>query len=268
MTVRSNIFAVAFGVAASVAMFAAPADAAISWVGRNTGAGTALGGWMTAAPGFVETANPTFTGGGTITGTVPLAMSNPLRLTGTAGTLSQAVPQMTGTNNLSTPVRPSAANRGITLTQFSSGLNSFGFFLQNVNTNTLGTGTQGGPVIVTLTDSSGANTITICGTGVSGVCTGSNYGAAFANNAINANALEYAGTTTGGGSCVETPCRTAEFFGFTGITGPITNITISAAGGVQYAIGDYFEAPEPASMALFGAGLLGLGIARRRRKAA
>lgn len=274
MTVRSNIFAVAFGVATSVAMFAAPADAATSWVGRGTGAGTALGNWMAATPGFLETLSPTAAiGNGTAIVTLsPLAVTSALKLTASLGTMSTGLPLMTGTSHVIpdvTPLRTSNANgaRTITLTQFSSGLNSFGFFLQNYNT--IGTGTQGGNVVVTLTDSSGSSSITICGTSLAGACSTLSYGAAIANNApFPFGPLEYAGST-GVGTCEPTgACHKAEFFGFTGIVGPITNITISGAGGVQYAIGDYFEAPEPASMVLLGAGLLGLGIARRRRNAA
>jgi hypothetical protein len=60
------------------------------------------------------------------------------------------------------------------------------------------------------------------------------------------------------------PPGTTQFVGFYGST-DITSITISTANAPDFAFGDFVDVPEPASLAVLGVGLLGIGVGRWRR---
>ncbi len=251
-----------FGMAAGLSVIS-DAQATTAYVGRGTAAtdSSALYAWIGGRGGvWFEDATSTLSATGA--GNIPLTNAGTsVKATANLGGLSvSSALQMFATNagSLNGPQVISAnASRNITLSNFSPSITAFGFYLEN------GANAQAANVTITLTDSQGTSTIVIAPS--SAVSFGGTNPAAA--TVLSTNDTVY---RLDGPAAPNPSENTAEFIGFSDLLG-VTQIAISAGGAntMKLELGDFFSstapAPEPASMALLGAGLLGLGWARRKR---
>ena len=262
MSFGMKTFGLLFGLVAGLSAIN-DAQATTAYVGRGTAAidNSALYAWIGGRGGaWYEDATSTLVASGA--NNIPLTNAGmSINATANVGGLSVAPTlHMFGTNagNLNGPqVISATAIRNITLSNFSPLITAFGFYLEN------GANAQAANVTITLTDTKGTTTIVIAPTSV--VTFGG-------TNAASPTVLSTNDTVYRlDGPAAPSPSEnTAEFIGFSDITG-LTSITINAGNSntMKLEIGDFFSstapAPEPASMALLGAGLFGLGWARRKR---
>lgn len=263
MTGFSKALSFLAGAAAMVAVSASDAYAALSYIGRDTStsaaSGTAISKWFTNAGAVKTTLTPTgVTGSGTGTMNIPLGFSTGVTTpafassqTPGASTLSTGTPGSLSGAPAGSVFVDSTTARSITITGFSPLATSFGFFLENAN---LGATAQTGTVTIVMTDSLGG--VSAIQVTAAGVVTADNK----STSAGGAGLFNGANATDGS--------QNAQFVGFTGTT-PISQIVISGTAGVRWELGSFYEGavPEPASMVLLGAGLAGLGVLRRRKKA-
>lgn len=262
MSFGIKAFGLLVGMVASLSAVSS-AQATTAYVGRGTAAtdSSALYAWIGGRGGaWYEDATSTLVASGA--NNIPLTNAGTaISATANVGGLSVASTlHMFSTNagNLNGPqVISSLPLRNITLQGFSPSITAFGFYLEN------GANAQAANVTITLTDSKGTSTIVISsGSAVS-------FGG---TNPVSANVLSTNDTIyrLDGPAAASPSANTAEFIGFSDISG-LTSVTINAGGSnvMKLEIGDFFSstapAPEPASMALLGAGLFGLGWARRKR---
>jgi len=290
------------GLGFGMMLAATDAHAVSAYVGRTTASGgtSAISDWIANIPsmGFWESSGNGNVGGGS-TATVKNLPLGDITVKATqygSGTTLFAqtgqTPGMTGTRVGSiggtgtTSAITTNQQRGLTLSGFSGAVTAFGFYLQNI-----GASNSSGNVTITLTDNNGTTVISLptftTGTGndtatfdFSGNTASSN--AVYTSTSITSGGLTN-GDATGIGQAVVTAVGsgtapgdfrisngssaslTSIFIGFTDVSG-ISQIALTGVGNARWEIGDFVESPEPASMAVLGAGLAGLGMLRRRKK--